>query len=221
MPSAVADIVGLRLFVLVFVFGASLILSETIRGYIAYLLGDKYGYVEKRFFSNPLEYINFYGTILLPLFSFICQIPFIMGYCDYSLIDYERIKLEKFGASLVILSKPIAEFILCTCSLILMRWSKPLSLAYDVFSVGAELNAVLIVFSLLPILPLSGGQLIALNLPRKWQEYYLKHEPYTLFIMIGAILILPMLGIPFFQTVIIEGAQQVVDASLAIIGFLI
>lgn len=220
MPPAMADVFGLKTFIIIFVFAVSLTTSEIMRGYFAYLLGDRYGYVEGRLTTNPLELVDFIGTIVVPVVLILCQSPIMGASCHNVRIDFARIKFGKFGIVLAILAKPFSEFLLCTLSLLLLQFSRQESLAMEVFQVGVFLNAFLVSISFLPILPVSGGQLIAALLPPRLRYKYEQHAPYSFFIFLFIILVLPMVGIdimPVFQFI----AMQVITVAIFLVHFVV
>jgi|GEM_PF-5596354 len=220
MPPAMADVIGLKTFIIIFVFAVSLTTSEIIRGFCAYLLGDRYGYVERRFTTNPLELVDFVGTIVLPVILILCQSPIMGASCHNVRIDFNRIKWGKLGIVLAILAKPFSEFLLCAFSLLFLQWSRQDSLAMEIFQVGVFLNAFLVAISFLPILPVSGGQLIAALLPPRLRYTYEQHAPYSFFIFLFIILVLPMIGIdimPILQFI----AMQVITAAIFLVHFIV
>ena len=220
MPPAMADVMGLKTFIIIFVFAISLTTSEIIRGYCAYLLGDRYGYVERRFTTNPLELIDFIGTIVFPLVLMLFQAPIMGASCHNVRIDFNRIKWGKVGVVLAILAKPFSEFLLCTLSLVFLNYVRPESLAVEIFEFGVYLNAFLVAISFLPILPVSGGQLIAALLPPRLRYAYEQHAPYSFFIFLFIVLVLPKIGIdimPVFQFI----AIQVITAAVFLAHFVV
>ena len=60
---------------------------------------------------------------------------------------------------------------------------------------GVSFSLFLACFNLLPILPLDGGRLLSALLPKKLSNKYQESEKYGLFILIGVLFVLPMLGI--------------------------
>lgn len=213
MPPATADVFGLHTFIIIFVFAVSLTTTEIIRGYCAYLLGDRYGYVERRLTTNPIELVDFIGTIALPLIFILFQSPLMGASCHQVQIDFVRIKFGKLGIVLAILAKPFSEFLLCTVSYLLLRLSQPESFAFDVFYYGVCLNAFLITIGFLPILPFSGGQLMAALLPQRLRYKYEQHAPYSLFIIVFITIVLPWIGIdimPLFSFI----AMKVIRAAV-------
>lgn len=220
MPPSTADVFGLQTFIIIFVFAISLTTTEIIRGYCAYLLGDRYGYVERRLTTNPFELVDFIGTIALPLILILCQSPLMGASCHQVQIDFARIKFGKIGIVLAILAKPFSEFLLCTTSFLLFKFSQPESLAIEIFYYGVFLNAFLIAIGFLPLLPFSGGQLIAALLPQRLRYSYEQHAPYSIFIILFIILVLPRVGIdimPVFQFV----AMQVVTAAVFLVNLVV
>ena len=65
----------------------------------------------------------------------------------------------------------------------------------DVISLVSFYNSQMIFFNLLPILPLDGGRVLSALLPKNLSNKYQESEKYGLFILIGVLFVLPMLGI--------------------------
>ncbi len=215
-----ADVIGLQTFIIIIVFAISLTSSEIIRGYCAYLLGDRYGYVEGRLTTNPLELVDFVGTIALPIILVLFQSPIMGASCHNVRIDFSRIRFGKFGIVLAILAKPFSEFLLCVISLFFFQWSRPESLAMEIFRMGVFLNAFLVAIGVLPILPISGGQLVAALLPPKWRYAYEMHAPYSFFIFLFIILVLPLIGLDIMP-ILHFIAMKVIGLAILIVHFFV
>src|SRR5205807_1188508 len=56
------------------------------------------------------------------------------------------------------------------------------------------INAILVVFNLIPLPPLDGGRIVTGLLPRPLAVPFARLEPFGLPILIGLVLLLPMLG---------------------------
>lgn len=221
MPPASADVFGLQTFIIIFVLAVSVTTTEIIRGYFAYLLGDRYGYIERRLTTNPLELVDFIGTIALPLILILCQSPLMGASCHQIQIDFAKIKFGKLGIILAILAKPFSEFLLCTISILLFHFSRPESLAMEVLQFGAFLNAFLVALSFLPILPLSGGQLVAALLPPRLRYKYEQHAPYALFIFLFILIFLPFMGVTIVRDAIQLIAMHVITIALFLVRLLV
>lgn len=219
MFSTPSDVFGLQTFIFVFAFAVSLTITEIIRGYLCYILGDRHGYAEGRLTTNPIDLVDFMGTIAFPIISILLHFPLWVGWCHPVQVDINHIKFGKLGNAIAILANPIGHFILCVICLVLLQFSRPESLGSEIFVVSIQLNASLTVLRLLPILPLPGGQLVSLFLPLKWRLVYEQHETYTPFIILILFLLLPMLGIPVMKVFQI-GMEKVLLVAISIVRFL-
>ena len=60
---------------------------------------------------------------------------------------------------------------------------------------GVTFSLVLCCFNLLPILPMDGGRILWSILPKKYANLYAESEKYGLFVLIGVLFLLPMMGL--------------------------
>ena len=77
------------------------------------------------------------------------------------------------------------------------------------------LNLSLFLFNLLPLAPLDGEKIITFFLPEHWVEVYDRIRPYSPFILLVVIVILPMLGLNVINVII---GEPVMDLTLLLIG---
>jgi Zn-dependent protease len=145
-------------------------LHEVGHGYVARCFGDTTAADEGRLSINPLRHIDPFGTVLLPLVLYwLIQLPF--GYARPVPVDYERLRNPKKHMAFVALAGPAANFIMgvlwSVIGIVLVFAGVGERFWYDMVRAGVTVNAVMMVFNLLPIPPLDGSHVLASVLPER------------------------------------------------------
>lgn len=178
MPFAGADIVAQILGLAV-----AVILHEIAHGYVALLLGDPTAKYAGRLTLNPLKHIDMWGTIIFPFLLFITQAGFMIGWAKPVPVNYYNLRYGKFGPLLVALAGPATNFALLVIFGILTRVSSPDTSLPMLWATMALINAVLMMFNLIPIPPLDGSKVLYLFLERR-PDIMLVLEQYGMFILL-------------------------------------
>ena len=182
------------------------ILHELAHGYVAYLLGDKTAYRAGRLSLDPKVHVDPIGTIVLPLLLFLSGSHMLFGWAKPVPVNPVHFKHPRRGMGLVALAGPAANIVLA----LIVAWGA--KGVFMVFPNGfpmadwvienvknlVQLSFVLAAFNLVPILPLDGGRVLVGILPKKWAWYYQQTERYGLWVLIGVLFLLPLVGIDLF-----------------------
>lgn len=190
----------------------SAVAHEVAHGWMAYRLGDSTAKDLGRLTLNPIKHLDLFGSIILPLVLVLTKSPFFLAwakpvpYNPYALKDYRwgdlKVALAGPGTNLILatffglltrflpISQPdkiqlINQFMLGEHNQLLAMMSG--SLANSIFvmaSILCILNAVLMVFNLVPIPPLDGSKIAVTFLPQKGREAFYRLEVYGIFILI-------------------------------------
>ena len=182
------------------------IFHELAHGYVAYLLGDKTAYRAGRLSWDPKVHIDPIGTILLPVLLFLSGSHMLFGWAKPVPVNPVHFKHPRREMGLVALAGPVANILL---ALVVAWGAKGVFLLFpNGFPMAdwvienvknlVQLSFVLAAFNLVPILPLDGGRVLVGILPKKWAWYYQQTERYGLFVLIGVLFVLPLIGIDLF-----------------------
>lgn len=172
-------------------------LHEASHGIVAYLLGDDTAYRMNRVTLNPLRHIDIFGTILLPV-VLLFTTSFVFGYAKPVPIDISKVKNPRRDLFLIALAGPFANvlmallwgFLLFSLPLIpesFSHWWQKMLL------IGLQLNIVLAVFNMFPILPLDGGRILASLMPRQVAIKFARTEKYGFVILLCVLIVIPII----------------------------
>jgi Zn-dependent protease len=164
-------------------------LHEAAHGYVAKLFGDNTAYVLGRVSLNPVRHIDPVGTILLPLLILVTSkllgsSGILFGWAKPVPVDFSALRHPKSDMLWVAAAGPFANLVMAVLWAVTFKFAllaphnaftQPLSL---MAGVGIEVNLVLMVLNLLPILPLDGGRIAVSLLPRRLAYSFSRLEPY-------------------------------------------
>lgn len=176
---------------------------ETAHAAVAWLLGDRTARERGRMSLNPLNHIDPFGTVILPLlmvavggpvFAFAKPVPIYLG----------NLKHPKRDEVLVALAGPASNILLAVIAAALMRplWQLAIAgvLSLTLFE-GAfsfllyllSVNLSLAFFNLIPLPPLDGSSILVLFLKGRALNSYYQIQRYAMPILIIVLYFLPRL----------------------------
>lgn len=192
------DIESLLISALAVIIG--IVIHESAHALAAYALGDKTARSRGRVSLNPLNHIDPFGTILLPLlmiaaggpvFAFAKPVPIYLG----------NLKHPKRDELLISLAGPASNIVLaCLGALLLSGVVNGSVWATAAGSIVAEfaltfifVNLSLAFFNLIPLPPLDGSSILVPFLKGEALNTYYRIQQYAMPILIVVLCLLPML----------------------------
>jgi Zn-dependent protease len=186
-----------QLIVLIF----SVMIHEVSHGFIAYLLGDNTARDAKRLNLNPLNHLDWFGSVLLPLLLYVASGgTFVIGWAKPVPYNPFNLKNPKIGAGVIAAAGPASNFLLALLTSLLLKFGGIGGVINPIFlQITIILNLSLMIFNLVPIPPLDGSKILFSFLPSRWLGLQSTLERYGMwfliaFIFFGFSLIMPIIG---------------------------
>jgi len=186
---------------IIFILLMTVTIHEVSHGMVAYWLGDKTAYYQKRLTLNPLRHIDLFWTILFPaLLLFATGGRFALGMAKPVPVNFTNLKNPRRDMVLVGAAGPLSNLIMA------MAFAKLFHVfQYEPFLFGVYVNLGLGIFNLIPIPPMDGSRLVSGFLPKEAAKIYDSIEPFGFWIvlilyMTGALFAFLRPAINFFAT---------------------
>jgi Zn-dependent protease len=184
---------------------------------VATMLGDPTPRNHGRLTLNPLAHLDVIGTLMLLTAGFGWAKPVPVN-------AYNVERKTKAGMMLVSLAGPATNFLLGVLAALPLRfgWVPLLAGTSEIWPSPGEflleflfINLSLFLFNLIPLAPLDGEKVITFFLPEHWAEAFDKIRPYSAYILLIVLVILPLVG---FDLVNIILREPLMKLSLFLIG---
>nr|WP_236692735.1 site-2 protease family protein [Aneurinibacillus tyrosinisolvens] len=187
-------------------------IHEWAHAFVAYKLGDNTARDQGRLTLNPISHVEPLGMLMI-LFG-----PF--GWARPVPVNAFHFRgNRRLGMVYVSAAGPIMNLILAVAFLelgVLLSHSSVVSgwpdwawtLVRDVIGWSFNINVALFVFNLLPVAPLDGSKILRYILPRRYDHFFERMEPY------GTFILLLLIFIPAFGALILYGPYRWVQQAI-------
>ena len=164
-------------------------LHEAAHGYVARHFGDMTAYAQGRISLNPARHIDLVGTIIVPIAilavsKFTAGAGLLFGWAKPVPVNYSALRRPRQNMLWVAAAGPAANLVMAFGWAALYKLSEVMPANYFtqpmvlMGKAGMQVNIVLMLLNLLPILPLDGGRILASLLPTRIAWGYAKLEPW-------------------------------------------
>jgi Zn-dependent protease len=195
-------------------------LHEAAHAYAAKYFGDNTAYAAGRMSLNPINHIDLFGTIIIPVLLYLST-GFAFGYAKPVPIDFSRLRNPKRDMAWVALAGPGANFVMALMWLILAALLVFFQVGevfpHKVAQAGVFTNLLMFAFNLVPIPPLDGGRVLTAILPHRLAFKFARIEPYGFFIVL-ALIFLKVLNFWVAPVMMLAGyALQLIASPLTLL----
>ncbi len=171
----------------------AIILHEVAHGWVAYKLGDSTAKDLGRLSLNPIGHIDPIGTLLVPGMLMLSGAHFLFGWAKPVPVMFNRLNNPRRDMVWVALAGPGANLLMVIawalfaklCISLMSYETTSFQFMMGVVQKGIIINLVLMVFNLLPMLPLDGGRVVHGLLPRELGDKYAVTEPWGMFVVVA------------------------------------
>lgn len=196
----------------------SVILHELAHGVVAYWLGDSTAKEADRLTLNPINHIDPYMSILVPVVLYIIGAP-VFGRAKPVPVNYRNLKWHEWGMALVALAGPLTNFLLAFLSFLIGHFTGWLygaggELVKFIFTELVLVNLGFLLFNLIPVPPLDGSRILYAISPDSVRNFLNQIERYGIIIVYALILIFGNL----FSSLMINGVDGIIDFFYLIVG---
>jgi Zn-dependent protease len=164
-------------------------LHEAAHGYVARHFGDMTAYAQGRISLNPARHIDLVGTILVPVLILVLTklaggAGMLFGWAKPVPVNYSALRRPRQHMLWVAAAGPGANLAMALAWAAVFKTADVLPANYFTHPMllmakaGIEVNVILMLLNLLPILPLDGGRIVASLLPSRLAWRYAKLEPW-------------------------------------------
>ncbi len=198
-------------------------LHEAAHGWMAERFGDDTARVLGRVTFNPFAHVDKFGTVFFPAMLLLMGSPVVFGYAKPVPVNFNRLSPQRLGMILVALAGVGMNMLLAVAAGLLLHIDTLVTpeqapwLFLNLYRL-LMINCVLIVFNLLPILPLDGGRVVDALLTGRLKRLFGTLERYGIAIVLIGLLVPPFFGIDVAGTVVGQPAYWLIEQILWLTG---
>lgn len=172
----------------------SVVLHEIAHGYAALSFGDDTAKRCGRLSLNPVDHVDFWGTIVLPLVLWFGNAPFLFGWARPVPVDFRKLRNKKLGTFAVATAGVAVNAVLAITAILIMKNIK-LDVYSEMFLTNLlAINLALIFLNILPFPPLDGSKMFFGWMDAKWAKRYVAAEREGLMVLVFLIAVVPLVG---------------------------
>jgi Zn-dependent protease len=173
----------------------SLTVHESAHAWTADQLGDDTARRLGRVSLNPLVHVDLIGTVLFPLLAIVGGLP-VIGWAKPTPVNVRRLHHPRRDNALVTAAGPASNLMIAIAAavgfhLIPSGATGDVDIAGPVLTIIGRLidiNLLLALFNLIPVLPLDGGNILLTLLPPKLAYRYAASRSYGMLILYALML---------------------------------
>ncbi|MEQ1705858.1 MAG: site-2 protease family protein [Rickettsiales bacterium] len=185
----------------------AIILHEVAHGYAALYFGDTTAKRMGRLTLNPLVHVDKVGTVILPALLVLMKSPVVFGYAKPVPVDFANLSPLRLGTICVALAGPFTNLLLAIMAGFMLHIDYFITLeqAPWLFKNIVNMmliNLVLMVFNMIPILPLDGGRVLTALLSKKPHIWFDKLDTKGMAIVLLLLFVPSILGYNFINIIV-------------------
>lgn len=171
-------------------------LHEAAHAWVADKCGDPTARRLGRVSFNPFKHVDPLGTVILPGMLILSSAPFVFGWAKPVPVDFRHLRHLRRDMILVAGAGPAINLVLAVISAgILAFWGEGLGEAWvQMLAFSLILNVALMLFNLLPVLPLDGGRILTGLLPAKLAIPFSRTERFGMPLLLLVLVAVPLVG---------------------------
>lgn len=179
-----------------------IVVHESAHALAAYLLGDRTARSRGRISLNPLNHIDPFGTVLLPLIMLVAGGP-IFAFAKPVPVYLGNLKNPKRDEVVVALAGPVSNVLLAGVGAVLLRlvvsngdavigfMGENVLYLTNFLTTFMSVNLSLAFFNLIPLPPLDGSSILVLFLRGRALQTYYRIQRYAMPILLIVLYVLP------------------------------